>query len=205
MQTHVDELDVLQAVRLKGRIAPADLATTLGSDPVAVAERVKQLVEAGLLIEANTIRLSPQGRTRLDDLLARERGDIDTAALAAGYADFREVNRDFKALVSNWQLKNGEPNSHDDPHYDAAVLARLDRVHERILPVIAAAADQVPRLRRYGDKLATALQKIKSGDTAWFTRPLVDSYHTVWFELHEELLSAAGLTREGEAKTGHAE
>jgi hypothetical protein len=27
----------------------------------------------------------------------------------------------------------------------------------------------------------------------------------VWFELHEELIVAAGLTREDEAKAGHAQ
>jgi hypothetical protein len=34
---------------------------------------------------------------------------------------------------------------------------------------------------------------------------IIDSYHTVWFELHEELILATGLTREDEAKAGHAE
>jgi hypothetical protein len=36
------------------------------------------------------------------------------------------------------------------------------------------------------------------------TRPIIDSYHTVWFELHEELIQAAGRSREDEAKAGHA-
>jgi hypothetical protein len=39
----------------------------------------------------------------------------------------------------------------------------------------------------------------------WVSCPLVDSYHTVWFELHEELILAAGLTREAEAKAGDAQ
>jgi hypothetical protein len=60
-------------------------------------------------------------------------------------------------------------------------------------------------LAAYAAKLSAAQQKIRAGDTTWFTRPIVDSYHTVWFELHEELIGAAGLTREDEAKTGHAE
>jgi hypothetical protein len=33
---------------------------------------------------------------------------------------------------------------------------------------------------------------------------MIDSYHTVWFELHEELIAARGLSREEEAKAGHA-
>jgi hypothetical protein len=84
------------------------------------------------------------------------------------------------------------------------VLARLDDIHEPALRVISTVATQLPRLRRYGQKLSSALDKIHAGDTAWLTRPIVDSYHTVWFELHEELIVAAGLTREDEAAAGHA-
>jgi hypothetical protein len=34
---------------------------------------------------------------------------------------------------------------------------------------------------------------VASGETIWLTRPIIDSYHTVWFELHEELIAATGL------------
>jgi pyruvate,orthophosphate dikinase len=33
---------------------------------------------------------------------------------------------------------------------------------------------------------------------------MVDSYHTVWFELHEELIGMAGRTRATEAESGSA-
>ena len=33
---------------------------------------------------------------------------------------------------------------------------------------------------------------MRAGDPDWFTRPTVDSYHTVWFELHENLLATLG-------------
>jgi hypothetical protein len=151
------------------------------------------------------LRISPDGRERLNTLLAEERSGIDTAAITAAYHDFRAVNTDFKALVSDWQLKDGEPNSHGDADYDAAVLDRLNGIHKLVVPIIAAAALQVPRLSAYRDKLAAALEKVKAGETIWLTRAVVDSYHTVWFELHEELILAAGLTRDAEAKAGHAQ
>jgi hypothetical protein len=34
---------------------------------------------------------------------------------------------------------------------------------------------------------------------------IADSYHTVWFELHEDLISLAGLTREAIARRGSRE
>jgi hypothetical protein len=201
----VSELAVLQAVRLKGRVSLADLAATLGESTDDVAGTVERLTKSGLLIDGKALRVSPDGRVRLDELLVAERRQIDTAALAAAYADFRVVNAEFKALVTDWQLKDGWPNTHDDTAYDAAVLTRLDKVHHRVTPIVAAAAAQVPRLSHYSAKLQAALDNIHGGDTAWLSRPLIDSYHTVWFELHEELIVAAGLTRESEAESGDAQ
>jgi hypothetical protein len=201
----VSELTVLQAVRLKGRVSLADLAATLGEDTDDLATIVDRLTESGLLVDGKALRVSPDGRVRLDELLATEREHIDTAALAAAYADFRVVNAEFKVLVTDWQLKDGQPNTHEDHEYDDGVLARLDDVHHRAAPIIAAAAAQLPRLSRYSTKLQAALDNVHAGETAWLSRPLIDSYHTVWFELHEELIVAAGLTRESEAKSGDAQ
>jgi hypothetical protein len=57
----------------------------------------------------------------------------------------------------------------------------------------------------YAAKLDAARQKILDGQRIWLTRPIIDSYHTVWFQPHEELIVACGLTRRGEAEVGHAE
>ena len=67
-------------------------------------------------------------------------------------------------------------------------------VDARVLAVIDTAGQQIPRLRGYADKLEAALGKIRTGDTVWLSEPVVDSYHTAWFELHEELLIAADVT-----------
>ena len=199
---------VLQAVRLKGRVRSADLAETLGPDPGEIADIVERLTGSGLLVGGATLRISLSGRARLETLLAEEREGIDPAATAAAYDEFRAVNADFKSLVTDWQLKGGPggaPNAHDDPDYDAALLARLDEVHARVVPIIEAAATQLPRLNAYPAKLLAALDKVKAGETTWLTRPLIDSYHTVWFELHEELIGAVGLTREEAARSGDAQ
>lgn len=202
------ELGVLQGVRLKGRLSRTDLAATLGVDPGDLSPLLEELTAAGLLAEGATVQITAAGRDRLAALLAQEREGVDAGAMAAVYDDFRAVNADFKRLVTDWQLRGGPggvPNAHDDAEYDAAVLARLDDVHARAVPIVEAAAAQLPRLNAYATKLAAALDKIKAGQTAWLTRPLVDSYHTVWFELHEELIVAVGLTREEAARSGDAQ
>lgn len=191
----MSDLTALQTVRLKGRVTIADLAAILDEDSAVVANTVKRLVDSGLLLEGPALRLSPDGRARLADLLATERARADAPALAAAYADFRPVNAEFKALVSDWQLGDGAPNT----------LIRLKGVHERVVPIIGAAVAQIPRLDAYARRLEAALRKVQAGDTEWLTRPLIDSYHSVWFELHEELILAVGLTRQGEAAAGHAD
>ncbi len=107
------------------------------------------------------------------------------------------MNAEFKSLVTDWQLKDGQPYTHEDADYDAA-LARLDEVHRRVTPIVDAVAAELPRLGHYSAKLRPAMDRVHAGETMWLSRPLIDSYHTVWFELHEELMLAAGLTREAE-------
>jgi hypothetical protein len=184
----MSELAVLQAVRLKGRVSRDDLGSDL----------VDGLVASGLLVDGSLLRLTPEGRTRLGELLAAERSSVDPTVIAAVYAEFRSVNTEFKALVTDWQLRHGQPNTHEDAEYDAAVLARLDSIHRQALPLVDAVAAELPRLAGYSEKLAAALDRVHAGETMWLSRPLIDSYHTVWFELHEELILAAGLTREAE-------
>lgn len=198
------ELKVLQAVRLKGRVNPVDLAATIDEDAGAIAEAVASLDDSGLLVAGKTLRLSSAGRERLAELLAEERSSTDAAVIATCYDQFRALNADFKALVSDWQLRDGDPNPHDDAEYDCQVLARLGDVHARVLAIITRVVEQLPRLGVYAHKLTVSYEKVRAGDTMWLTRPIADSYHTVWFELHEELIIAAGLTREGEAAAGHA-
>ena len=36
---------------------------------------------------------------------------------------------------------------------------------------------------------------MQAGEKDWFTKPTIDSYHTVWFELHENLLATLGIER----------
>jgi hypothetical protein len=37
---------------------------------------------------------------------------------------------------------------------------------------------------------------LDEGDNAWLASPLIDSYHTVWMHLHQELLLTIGMSRQ---------
>ncbi|WP_327147850.1 hypothetical protein [Nocardia sp. NBC_01329] len=200
-------LRVLQAARFKGRPTEADLAAAAGLTEADLSTVLEPLLAAGELQRVGVrIKLTAAGRTRLDELLTVERATVDQALLRQRYRGFGDVNNDFKQLVTDWQLIDGErPNDHTDAEYDARIVARLGELHERFAPLLAGFVELAPRLARYPDRFAAALEKIRSGDPTWLAGPLVDSYHTVWFELHEELIGLGGVSRIREEGAGRAE
>jgi hypothetical protein len=92
----MNELELLQGVRLKGRVSIADLAATLTSEPDAVGIAIEELAQSGLVLSGKTLKLSPAGRKRLSELLDAERSQLDHDAVAGIYAAFRPVNAEFK-------------------------------------------------------------------------------------------------------------
>ncbi len=200
------ELLVLRALRLKGRADGKALASATGLSEDEATSIATDLVSGG---EARAMRdnfmLLPSGRERLDALLEQERAGVDSKAMRSVYEEFTAVNGDFKQLASDWQMRGGEPNDHNDSEYDRTVVARLPDIHQRVGPVVEQATSIAPRLEPYRARLQSALEKVEGGDSRWLLKPLIDSYHTVWFELHEELIGLAGLSRDAEAAGGRAE
>lgn len=72
---------------------------------------------------------------------------------------------------------------------------RLDDIDESIAPLLKRLSEDVPRLAGYRARLTTALELLDEGDNTWLASPLVDSYHTVWMHLHQELLLTIGMSR----------
>jgi pyruvate,orthophosphate dikinase len=200
------ELRVLRVVRLKGRVEPDAVSEASGLPLEAMGSILDGLVGAGALSEANgRYRLTPEGRERLSTLLEQERAGLDAGAIASLYAEFDAPNSELKELANAWQMREGEPNDHTDAGYDHEILDRLAGVHERTLELLRRIIAVAPRLEPYPQRLTKALGQIQAGDHGWFLRPVVDSYHTIWFELHEDLIGLAGQTREAEAAAGRAE
>ena len=63
-------------------------------------------------------------------------------------------------------------------------------------PVNSSPSKSVGRFANYSEKLINALEKSEDGELEWVSDAQMDSYHTVWFELHEDLLRLLGRTRE---------
>ena len=202
--------DVLRIVVFKGRTTADAVAASLRTEAQLAAARLASLVDAGLVEPTGGERVKPTdaGRRQLDDLYAEERASCQPH-IEASLDGFHAPNLVFKEVVTAWQLRSvdGEPvpNDHSDLDYDGAVLRRLrDDVHTAIVPLIHDAGSALPRLGLYRERLDDALGRIDKGEHQYIAHPLLDSYHTVWFELHEELIRLAGRDRAVEAAAGRA-
>ena len=76
------------------------------------------------------------------------------------------------------------------------MIDRLAAIDDRIGPVDPSPrAVPSSRSTATGRGCAPPRAKVEDGEPDWFTSPRIDSYHTVWMELHEHLLVALGLER----------
>ncbi|MET9487986.1 pyruvate, phosphate dikinase [Nocardia sp. NPDC006630] len=202
----ITELALLRLVGIKGRVNADNLALSLGADAGEIATHCEGLVTTGVCATTPAgFRLTPEGRARLEQLLTEERATVDAAALTAAYDEFCVYNADLKVIITDWQMKDpATVNDHADADYDGAVLGRLTGTHQRLRPLVQRLGALAPRLVRYTDRLDRAVERIAEGDHTYVARPIMDSYHTVWFELHEDLIGLCGLTRAEEAAAGRA-
>lgn len=183
---------VLRALGLKGLATAERIAAVLGADPAAVEAELRAAVAEGLARETpRGFAMLPQGRDAVLAGLEAERAGLDTAAMDAVFERFDALDQEFKALVSGWQQA---PPAEAEAAWARAV-AGLASIHERLVPVAAEAAALVPRLGAYPARFAAALEAVRAGDQAMLASPLKESYHTAWFELHEELIALSGRTR----------
>jgi hypothetical protein len=205
-----DRRSILHAVRLRSLLDVDALAARTGCDASIVREVLVEAASAGWVVE-RTGRMSgwsltTAGRGEGMRLLAVELDELGARPVVeAAYRRFLEVNDRFLEVCTRWQLRpvDGEhvPNDHLDPGHDEAVLRELDELHAVVVPeVVVPAGRAVARFARYAARFDHARARLGAGDLDWFTRPMIDSYHTIWFELHDDLLATLGLERADERR-----
>ena len=195
------ELALLMALRTQGLASVTRAATAAGIDRDVAAELLNGLADAGLAKlrerRSSGYMLMPAGTRRLDELLALE-GLRAHGGLCASYERFMQLNARVLRVCSDWQLRADDvPNDHADPDYDADVIHRLHELHMRSAKCVGTIAACATRYAPYGSRLDACIERLEAGDHGAFTAVMAESYHTVWFELHQDLLLTLGLEREG--------
>ncbi|HVA07708.1 MAG TPA: hypothetical protein VNG12_13300 [Acidimicrobiales bacterium] len=198
-----ERLLVLRTLRLKGRLS-------VESAELFVPGKGRLVIESLVrdeLAQCSGAAVKPTraGRDKLEEWLAVERSRIDRAGLEERYEEFDGPNRRLKSIVTAWQqLPDGTPNPHGNQSYDDAIVRDLAALHADSLPLLERFRAIVPRLWHYPRRLGRAVGSVSEGDTTHVASPLKDSYHQVWFELHEDLIGLLGRTRAEEAEAGRA-
>jgi hypothetical protein len=185
---------VMHGLAIKKHATPEDVAGILGLEVEAVRQTLGKLVAANRVMEAKgRYLLAPAARMLLDADYSRFYEEVRAdPAFQTGYAGFDRLNTVLKQLITDWQTipVGGDrvPNDHNDKDYDSGIIDRLGDLHERVEDVLDQLAGALPRMRIYRDKLASALEKAEDGAIVWVSDAKIESYHTLWFELHEDLL-----------------
>jgi pyruvate,orthophosphate dikinase len=201
--------DCLIPLSIKG-LAPAQgVADAVLSTPDDVTPILDQLVADGLATTvAGAYRLSESGTSRASYLCAAERDAWGTDRATAALDAFLDLDHQMKSAVTAWQLRDDAEgqvvNDHSDAAYDAAVLERLTSLHADTVAWLTPLEAGPARLANYGVRLGRAIEQALGGDHRYVASPRVDSYHGIWFELHEDLIQLAGRTREEESAAGRA-
>ena len=195
---------VLHGLRLKGFSEAAGVAALVGLSERIVTEQLELLRSDDLVLyregRLTGWALTPTGRTAQEAALKDEldaRGARDD--VLGAYKRFLDLNTDLLGICTAWQMKDETTlNDHSDPAYDADVVAQLRSLHAKVEPILDDLEATLDRFGGYRGRLEASLAKLADGEIEWFTKPLIDSYHTVWFQLHEDLLTTLGIERSQE-------
>lgn len=188
-------LVALHALKIKGRASVEEVAAVTGGDAESAAELLNGLAGEELVVERTTGRrpgwmLSSAGRARHEAMLAEGVTDEDRDEIAEIYKGFLDLNATVKEISSKWQGA-----SDDAARFD--LIEDIHEIHPDAVDVLTRSGEVIERFARYGDRLSAALDMVEE-DPRFMVSPAVDSYHTVWFEAHEDYLLTLGRTREQE-------
>lgn len=194
---------VLHTLRCIGFAGPGRIAEAAGLDDSDVESELIDLAVTGLvdhvaggfggwgLTEAGRGADAAWTTDELDNAGAR-------TSVAEAYDDFLVLNPELLDLCAAWQLRSLDgvviANDHSNPAYDARVLDRFADLDRRVGGCCAKLSAALPRFGRYRIRLADALLRARAGCADYLTDGTA-SYHTVWAQLHEDLLATLGIPR----------
>jgi pyruvate,orthophosphate dikinase len=149
---------------------------------------------------ADGIRLTAQGKLAAGTLVRQDAARVGEERSAAMLEEFHALDGRMKEIVTRWQVREtgGQPtlNDHTDASYDRAVLEDLGALVTQTVAWLSPLAEALRPYAAYRGRLDKAMQLVRDGDPRFIASPRVDSVHSAWFELHEDLIRLAGRRRE---------
>ena len=203
------ELLTLHAVRLKGMADDDQVAARFGLDLAAARENLLDFQAVGWVTKVDFAgtggwTLTGSGHAENERQLAHELAATDSSGTVSGaYLEFLPANDRLLRASTDWQLRpnKGDPlaaNDHTEEDWDRRVLDELAALSHDLRTVCLKLGSRLARFGGYDDRFSAALERAERGEQSWVNRPMVDSCHTVWMELHEDLLATLCIQRGAE-------
>lgn len=195
------DYDVLNVVALKKMATAPTVAQVTGHDQAAVERVLGALADRGLVVVTGGAALptddaEPALSAAADDHYAGVRADDAVGELVE---KFETVNSQFLTAMSSWQQVDvggrKVTNTHADSAYDEKVIGRLEKLTQRLNPLLDALAAHDPRFGVYRRRFDAAMAGVDAGRHGLVASPTEDSVHNIWFEFHEDLLRTLGRER----------
>jgi len=140
-----------------------------------------------------TVGVTAAGRNAIEAMHSAERMNVDQAAAEDLCDRFESVDTAFKGIVTQYQLQRfQEP---DTALRD--VLPLLDVLDAQLQALLEVATTLFPRMLLYRVRWSRNKILCAQGEAGRLASLTQDSLHSLWFELHEDLLRCAGRQRRG--------
>jgi hypothetical protein len=197
----------LHAVRLKGMADTAAVAKRFALDDDTAAEDLLDAQAFGWVAWAEFAgmggwSLTKAGRDENERQLAAELEQVDGGAevFRVEYEHFLPLNARLLQACTDWQIRPTSTdalaaNDHRDEAWNGRVVEELTALGDSLRPLSGRLMSVLSRFGGYDARFAGALERVVAGDQEWVNGTGQDSCHTVWFELHEDLLATLGLER----------
>ncbi|MFC9357941.1 hypothetical protein ACFTZB_15395 [Rhodococcus sp. NPDC057014] len=185
------------------QLGSAEQLAEINALPIADVEAAleKAVADGAVMAARGNYMITPAGREFLDDVYVRAFAGLRADPAVTDAMDSFEtgVNKQVLTLTTDWQTIEVDgarvSNDHADADYDAKIVEKLGRVHEKTQKVLQPLAQQNPLVDRFLDRIGAALIRAEGGETDYVSGVRVDSVHTVWFQMHEHILRLTGRER----------
>lgn len=192
----------LHGLAIKKHGGAKEVAEIMNTDEATVEASLEKAVATGRAAKTgDKYMLTPAAQMALKSeyscIYAEQRA---SETVNDDYNAFETINNELKQLITDWQTMEigGDqvPNDHSNEEYNRAIIDKLGSLHERFEAILQRLSAGLPRFGVYQDLLLRALEKAEDGEIEWVSETKIPSYHTVWFEMHEDLLRVLGKERD---------
>lgn len=186
---------MVEELRMRSLLEPRALFSSEGTGTCLAS-----LIEGGLIETPlpELLGITESGKVALRAFIRARRRHIIPLLEGRAWASFEALDTELKSVCSMWQVRQdgtGSLNTHDDPEYDFAVIEKLVEIHGRLREFVRSVSGLETELADLTVELDNAMARVSEGEFDYFTGVQLNSFHNLWFELHEDLLCTMGLQR----------